>query len=127
MLKDNSVLELDLSRVLEYKIPDEYLISSQEFQMDNWQYQLLIHKGINNEGIPDKWDDDVFKRGVNINMQLRTFAIFRDEYCAHCGLWYTEGVSAYVEPVVTVPDFYYEIGFKCSSEVYCWRLGLKVA
>lgn len=154
MHKDNCVLELDLSRTLEYKIPDEYLISSQEFLMDKWQYQLVIHKGFNNEGIPDKWEDDVFKRGVNINMQLRTFAIFRDEYCAHCGLWYTEGVSAYVEPVVTVPehrrkglakaviyeacrraknlgakrvtvlseqDFYYKIGFKCSSEVYCWR------
>lgn len=26
------------------------------------------------------------------------------EYCAHCGLWYTEGDTAYVEPVVTVPQ-----------------------
>lgn len=80
MQKDNSVLELDLSRTLEYNIPDEYLVSSQSFQMNNWQYQLVIHKGFNNEGIPDKWDDDVFERGVNINMQLRTFAIFRDEF-----------------------------------------------
>ena len=44
MHKDNCVLELDLSRTLEYKIPDEYLISSQEFLMDKWQYQLVIHK-----------------------------------------------------------------------------------
>lgn len=152
--KDNSVLELDLSGTLEYEIPDGYSISPQKFAMDNWQYQLVIHKGFDNAGIPDKWNDDVFARGVNINTQLKTFAIARDEYCAHCGLWYTEGASAYVEPVVTIPehrkkglakavvyeacrraknlgakratvlsdqDFYYKIGFTCSSEVYCWK------
>lgn len=152
--KDNSVLELDLSETLEYKIPDEYFISPQEFMLDKWQYQLVIHKGFDNEGTPDKWDDKVFARGVNINPQLRTFAILKDEYCAHCGLWYTEGASAYVEPVVTIQehrmkglakaviyeacnrarnlgakratvisdmDFYYKIGFKCSSEIYCWK------
>ena len=152
--KDVSVLELDLSGMLEYKIPDEYSISSQEFDMDTWQYQLVIHKGFGNEDIPDKWEDEIFARGVNKNMQLQTFAIVKDEYCAHCGLWYTEGASAYVEPVVTIPEhrkkglaraviyeackraknlgakratvlsdqeFYYKIGFKCSSEVYCWE------
>lgn len=149
--KDVSVLELDLSEVLEYEILDEYSISPQEFDMDTWQYQLVIHKGFNNEGIPNKWDNEVFVHGVNNN--IRTFAIAKDEYCAHCGLWYTEGDSAYVEPVVTIPEhrkkglaraviyeacnrakasgakratvlsdqeFYYKIGFKCSSEVYCW-------
>ncbi len=151
---DNTVLELDLSETLEYAIPDEYSISPQNFTLDDWKYQLVIHKGFDNEDIPDKWDDEVLTRGVNINPQLRTFAILNDEYCAHCGLWYTEGDSAYVEPVVTTPDhrkkglakaviyeacnraknlgaksatvlsnqdFYYRIGFKCSSEVYCWK------
>lgn len=152
--KDVSVLELDLSGALEYEISEKYSISPQEFNMDNWQYQLVIHKGFNNEGIPDKWEDEVCTRGVNRNMQLQTFAILKDEYCAHCGVWYTEGDSAYVEPVVTIPEhrkkglaraviyeackraknlgakratvlsdqeFYYKIGFKCSSEVYCWE------
>lgn len=151
--RDNTVLELDLSESLEYEVSDEYSISPQEFTMDDWQYQLVIHKGFENEGTPDKWDDEVLTRGVNINPQLRTFAIMNNEYCAHCGLWYTEGDSAYVEPVVTIPDhrkkglakaviyeacnraknlgakratvisdqnFYYKIGFKCSSEIYCW-------
>ena len=28
-----------------------------------------------------------------------------NEYCAHCGLWYSTGdTTAYVEPVVTVPE-----------------------
>ncbi|MEE0858868.1 MAG: GNAT family N-acetyltransferase [Acutalibacteraceae bacterium] len=152
--KDNCVLELDLSESLEYTIHDGYSMSPQDFAMDNWQYQLVIHKGFDNEGIPEKWDDEVCARGVNINPQLRTFAIAKDEYCAHCGLWYTEGDTAYVEPVVTTPehrkkglakaviyeacnraknlgakratvisnmDFYFRIGFKCSSEVYCWK------
>ncbi len=152
--KDVSVLELDLGGTLEYKISDRYSISSQTFDMDNWQYQLVIHKGFNNEGIPDKWADEVFVRGINQDMRLKTFAILKDEYCSHCGLWYTEGDSAYVEPVVTIPEhrkkglgraviyeackraknlgakratvlsdqeFYYKIGFKCSSEVYCWE------
>ncbi len=152
--KDVSVLELDLGGTLEYKISDRYSISSQTFDMDNWQYQLVIHKGFNNEGIPDKWADEVLVRGINQDMRLKTFAILKDEYCSHCGLWYTEGDSAYEEPVVTIPEhrkkglgraviyeackraknlgakratvlsdqeFYYKIGFKCSSEVYCWE------
>lgn len=152
--KDVSVLELDLRETLKYKISDEYAISPKAFNMDNWQYQLVIHKGFDNEGIPDKWEDEIFIRGVHKNMQLQTFAIVKEEYCAHCGLWYTEGASAYVEPVVTIPEhrkkglaraviyeacnrakelgakratvlsdqeFYYKIGFRCSSEVFCWE------
>ena len=152
--KDVSVLELDLNGTLEYQISEEFSISPQEFNIDAWQYQLVIYRGFNHEGIPEKWEDDVLARGVNVNTQLKTFAIANREYCAHCGLWYTEGISAYVEPVVTVPEhrkkglakaviyeackraknlgakraivlsdqeFYYRIGFKCSSEVYCWK------
>ena len=55
----------------------------------------MIYRGFNHEGIPEKWEDDVLARGVNVNTQLKTFAIANSEYCAHCGLWYTEGISAY--------------------------------
>lgn len=155
--KDGSMLELDLGGALDYVIPDPYSIPPQEFVMDRWQYQFVIHKGFDNEGIPERWDDEVFARltrGFNQNTGLRTFAVADGVYCAHCGLWYTEGDSAYVEPVLTVPEhrkkglakavvyeackrarnlgakratvlsdqeFYYKIGFKCSSEVYCWE------
>lgn len=152
--KDVSVLELDLNRDLEYRISDEYVISPQGFEADNWQYQLVIHKGFDHEDIPDKWDDEVLALTPNENTDLKIFAIAKGEYCAHCGLWYTEGDSAYVEPVVTIPrhrnrglakaviyeackraknlgakrvivlsdqEFYYRIGFECSSEVYCWE------
>lgn len=102
--KDVSVLELNLGGALKYKISDDYSISSPEFVMDNWQYQLVIHKGFNHEGLPEKQDDVFFERGVYKSTQLQVFAIAKDEYCAHCGLWYTEGSTAYVEPVVTIPE-----------------------
>lgn len=123
--------------------------------MDNWQYQMVIYKGFENEGIPEPWCEELINRnGNHINQDLRVFAVKDDEYCAHCGLWFTEGTTAYVEPVATIPEhrmkglakaviyeackrakglgarratvisdqeFYYRIGFSCSSEVYCWK------
>lgn len=152
--RDNTVLALDLCRDLEYHISDAYRISQPESDADDWQYQLVIHKGFDNEGIPEKWSDEVLEPTPNENADLKVFAVQGDGYCAHCGLWYTEGDTAYVEPVVTVPqhrkqglakavvyeacdrarklgarraivlsnqEFYYRIGFECSSEVYCWE------
>lgn len=100
--KDVSVLELDLGGALEYEIPDGYSISPEDFAVDNWQYQLVIHKGFENEGIPEKWEDKLFAH--ESDSYIKTFAVSKDTYCAHCGLWYTEGATAYVEPVVTIPE-----------------------
>ena len=100
--RDNTVLELDLGGALPYRIPDGYRINPKEFTMDPWQYQLVIHKGFDNEGIPEPWTEEVLAREVH--SPIRTFAIAGAEYCAHCGLWYTEGDTAYVEPVATVPE-----------------------
>ena len=149
--KDFSMLALDLRCDLEYELPDGYSISPEGFIMDNWQYQLVIHRGFDNEGIPEKWEDAAF---AGVDRQIKTFALSDGAYCAHCGLWYTEGETAYVEPVATIPEhrqkglaravvyeackraknsgakraivlsdqaFYYKIGFKLSSEVYCWE------
>ena len=65
--------------------------------------QVLREKGFDNEGIPEKWDDELLKRIPNANEDLKTFAIANknNEYCAHCGLWYSTGDTAYVEPVLT--------------------------
>ena len=98
------VLSLDLSEPLEYSMPDAYTMSPQVFAADSWQYQLVIHKGFDNEGDPEKWDDELLKRIPNENQDLKTFAIANNEYCAHCGLWYSTGDTAYVEPVATVPE-----------------------
>lgn len=100
------ILSLDLSSSLEYDIPNAYRMSPKGFCADSWQYQLAIHKGFDNEGIPEKWDDELLKRIPNANEDLKTFAIANknNEYCAHCGLWYLAGDTAYVEPVLTVPE-----------------------
>lgn len=100
--RDNTVLQMDLSGALEYRIPDGYAINPEKFTMDPWQYQLVIHKGFDNEGLPEPWSAEVLARGVN--PPIRTFVIAGDAYCTHCGLWYTEGETAYVEPVATVPE-----------------------
>lgn len=102
--KCGSVLSLDLSNPLEYGMPNAYTMSPQGFVADPWQYQLVIHRGFDNDGIPEKWEDAFLKRIPHGNEDLKTFAIANGEYCAHCGLWYTTGDTAYVEPVATVPE-----------------------
>ena len=102
--KCGSVLSLDLSNSLEYDLPDAYAMSPRGFVADPWQYQLVIHRGFDNDGIPEKWEDAFLKRIPHGNEDLKTFAIAHNEYCAHCGLWYTTGDTAYVEPVATVPE-----------------------
>lgn len=97
------VLSLDLSNSLEYSLPDAYTMSPQGFIADPWRCQLVIHKGFDNDGIPEKWDDAFLKRIPHANEELKTFAIANNEYCAHCGLWYTTGDTAYIEPVAAVP------------------------
>lgn len=103
--RDARVLALDLSNHLEYSIPSAYTMSPQGFLADPWQYQLVIHKGFNNTGIPKKWDDEFLKRIPNMNEDLKTYAIANGEYCAHCGVWYSKGDTAYVEPVATLPQY----------------------
>lgn len=98
------VLSLNLSNSLEYDMPDAYRMSPHGFAADTRQYQFVIHNGFNNEGVPEKWDDGLLKRVPNVNEDLKTFVIANNEYCGHCGLWYTTGDTAYVEPVVTVPE-----------------------
>ena len=150
--KDVSVLALDLSSPLEFAVPAGYAISPEEFRFDHWQYQLVVHRGFDNEGLPVPWEEKVFAHGADTS--IKTFAIADGAYCAHCGVWYTEGATAYIEPVVTLPEhrrrglaravvyaacqrartlgarraivlsdqeFYYKIGFRRVSEVYCWE------
>ena len=98
------ILSLDLTNPLDYSMPDAYSMSPQGCVADPWQYQLVIHKGFDNEGIPERWDDEFLKRIPHVSEDLKTFAIANNEYCAHCGLWYSTGNTAYVEPVATVPE-----------------------
>lgn len=102
--KEESVLQIDLNKDLHYQIPKDYCISSSNFEVDNWKYQLVIHKGFNNDGIPKMWESKFFESTPNYNKILKVFAVNEEEYCAHCGVWYTQGNTAYIEPVVTIPN-----------------------
>lgn len=102
--KEESVLQIDLNKDLHYQIPKDYCISSSNFEIDNWKYQLVIHKGFNNDGIPKMWESKFFESTSNYNKILKVFAVNEEEYCAHCGVWYTQGNTAYIEPVVTIPN-----------------------
>lgn len=44
----------DLSNPLVYCLPDGYTMSPQDFAADPWQYQLVIHRGFDNDGTPEK-------------------------------------------------------------------------
>ena len=104
--KDVSVLELDLREAPECAIAEGYSITPLGFVPDDWEYQMVIHRGFEHENVPEKWSDEVFARyrySTGRNAVIQTFALRENEYCAHCGVWYTEGDTAYVEPVVTVP------------------------
>lgn len=100
-----TVLSFDLENGLSYTFPEGYQISLCDFQLDPWKYQMLIHKGFGGEGIPEKWDSRVFEPTPNYNGALKVFAANVSEYCSHCGIWYTKGDTAYIEPVVTNPEY----------------------
>ncbi len=100
--RDSTLLELDLSGELSYQLPAGYTVNPENFTLDPWQYRLVMHKGFENEGVPEPWPEEVLTREVH--SPIRLFAIKGSEYCAHCGLWYTEGDTAYVEPVATAPE-----------------------
>src|SRR5574344_629354 len=99
----DKVLELSLADEKQYSLPDEIIISSKEFKADPWKYQVVIHKGFNHEGLPEKDDDSSATIPPHYNTELKVFAVDKNEYCAHCGCWYTQGDTAYIEPVVTIP------------------------
>ncbi len=98
------VLQISLDCSMDYQMPEGYRISPKDFEADNWKYQMVIHRGFNHEDIPEKWDDALFLPTPNYCKELKVFAVKGEEYCAHCGVWYTEKGTAYIEPVVTVPE-----------------------
>ena len=100
-----TVLSFNLENDLSYSVPKGCHISPYDFQFDPWKYQMLIHTGFGGEGVPEKWDSRVFEPTPNYNGALKVFATNDSEYCSHCGIWYTNGDTAYIEPVVTHPKY----------------------
>lgn len=101
-----SVLQIDLSRDLSFPLPPGYYLHNPDWEIDNKQWQLVIHRGFDHEGIPQEPTEEVAKAQKHLETAeyRKAFAIKDEEYTAHCGVWYNGGETAYIEPVVTVPE-----------------------
>lgn len=101
---DETVLAIPLDGELSYSVPAGFHISTRDFVIDNRKCQNVLHKGFNNQGTPEPWDETVFLPTPHEKASLKIFAYNDTEYCAHCGIWYTQGETAYIEPVATIPS-----------------------
>ncbi|MBD5384199.1 MAG: GNAT family N-acetyltransferase [Ruminococcaceae bacterium] len=101
-----SVLEIDLSQNLSYQLPEGFYLNDKDSEIDDWQWSLVIYHGFDHEGIPEEASDEVkeAQKHLKISEYIKVFAIKDGEYTAHCGVWYNYGDTAYIEPVVTVPE-----------------------
>lgn len=101
-----SVLEIDLSCNLFFRLPRGFYLNDPDSEIDDWQWQLVTYHGFDHEGIPEEPSEEVAKaeKHLEISEYIKVFAIKDGEYAAHCGVWYNSGDTAYIEPVVTVPE-----------------------
>lgn len=107
MQYSESVLTMDLSRDLYYRLPTGFRINTPNEQIDERQWQLVIHRGFDNDGIPQTPSDEVAQAQKHLlaHEYVKTFVIKNGEYVAHCGVWFDGGKTAYIEPVATVPEY----------------------
>lgn len=101
-----SVLKIDLLHNLSFRLPQGFYFNDPDSAIDNWQWQLVTYHGFDHEGIPEEPSEEVAKaeKHLEISEYIKVFAIKDGEYAAHCGVWYNSGGTAYIEPVVTVPE-----------------------
>lgn len=100
------VLAIDLSHDLSYRLPAGFYINESNVKIDEWQWRLVIHRGFDNDGMPQALSEEVAEAEKSLlkNEYIKVFAIKDGEYTAHCGLWYHGGETAYIEPVATIPE-----------------------
>lgn len=101
-----SVLKIDLSRNFSFQLPQDFCLIASDSEIDNRKWQLVIYHGFDHDGIPEELSGEVAKaqKHLEISEYIKIFAIKDGEYVAHCGVWYNGGSTAYIEPVVTVPE-----------------------
>ncbi len=101
-----SVLKIDLPYNLSFQLPQGFYLSAPDSEIDKWQWRLVIYHGFDHEGIPEELSEEVAEaaKHLEISEYIKIFAIKDEEYVAHCGVWYNGGDTAYIEPVVTVPE-----------------------
>ena len=101
-----SVLEIDLSQELSYRLPEGFYLNNNDSEIDNWKWRLVIYHGFDHKGIPEEPSEEVAEaqKHLEIPEYIKVFAMRDGEYTAHCGVWYDGGETAYIEPVATVPE-----------------------
>jgi GNAT superfamily N-acetyltransferase len=106
--KKEYVLALDCKKSeLHYELDGSFSIVDDSNSKDLNKYYRVMWKGFDHEGLPPFITDaDVVDR-PHENPELAVFVVASDgEYAAHCGTWYLPGTKeAYIEPVVTVPEY----------------------
>lgn len=103
-----SVLQMDLSKKLSFQLPQGFCLNGPYSEIDNWQWRLVIHRGFDNDGIPQAPSAEIAQAEKHLESSeyIKVFAIKDGEYTAHCGVWYHGGGdTAYIEPVATVPEY----------------------
>lgn len=102
-----SVLAIDLMKDISYLLPQGFYINAPNSVIDKFQWRLVIYHGFDHEGIPEEPSEEVSKaeKHLEIPEYIKVFAIKDGQYVAHCGVWYNGGNTAYIEPVVTVPEY----------------------
>lgn len=104
---EESVLEMKLPFELKYHLSNEFSLNALNSVIDNWQWQLVIHHGFENEGMPKEHDKKIKEAEKHLESikYIKVFAVKNKEYVSHCGIWYDCGETAYIEPVVTIPEY----------------------
>ena len=101
-----SVLQMELSQALPVRLPRGFALNAPDLELNNRQWRLVIHRGFDQEGLPEEWSEAVEEaaKHLEIPAYIKVFAMKGEEYAAHCGMWYRGGETAYIEPVVTLPE-----------------------
>jgi len=115
-----------------YDLSDEYTVTDYSESKDINKYFRVMWKGFDHEGEPPAFTEDDIIDKPHFIPELAVFIMTPDgEYAAHCGTWYDPKTrEAYVEPVVTIPE-YRKRGFG-KAAVYesinrCIGMGAKTA
>ena len=106
--KGEYVLSLDCTNgILSYQLERQFTVDDYTHNRDLNRYERVLWKGFNHEGNPPLITEADINKMPHDNSDLAVFIVAENnEYAAHCGTWYLLGTKcAYVEPVVTIPEY----------------------
>ena len=102
------VSALDCSKgKFKYDLNGGYIVTDYSESKDINKYFRVMWKGFDHEGEPPAFTEEDIIAKPHFIPELTVFIMTPDgEYAAHCGTWYDPKTrEAYVEPVVTIPEY----------------------